>query len=445
MNHYDVAVIGAGAGGLNISFEALGLGKKVLLIDKNKPGGECTWSGCIPSKALINIADEIHTAKKYGEIEIDTEAILKKVRALIETAHKGESVEVLEAAGITYLNGFAKFKDKNTLDINGYEIKADKIFISTGSSPTIPPIKGLDNINYLTNDNIFLLDKLPKSIIVLGGGAIGVELSQAMNRLGIKVKLVEMIDSILFREEKKLALNLEDILRKEGVEIFTSSKAIEINKDSLGVKLVVEQNGKTKEIIGDEILLALGRTPNLEGLDLEKIGVKFNEKKIEVNEYLETSANGVYAAGDIVGPYLFSHMGGVQGRLALKNAFSVAKEKADYSNAAWCTFTHPELARTGMTESEAREKYGDKINVYTHRNDELDRAIVDEKTEGMSKVICDENGYVIGASILGERACEIICELQVIKTFNLKFSDLQKVIHPYPGYSELLLNMSREA
>ncbi len=444
MEKYDVAVIGAGAGGLNVSFTALKMGKKVLLIEKNKPGGECTWTGCIPSKALIHIADEINTAKKYAEIKIDSEAILKKVRELRATAHQAESVESLEEAGLNYLNGTAKFVDKNTLDVDGNKIRAEKIFVCTGTSAAVPDIQGLDKISYLTNENIFSLNRFPASMIVLGAGAIGVELSQAMNRLGVKVTLVEMADSILFREEKDLALKLEGILAQEGVEIMTSAKAMEVGKDAEGVRLVVAQNGATKVITAEKILIATGRTPNLAGFGLDKIGVKYSKKWIEVDEYLETAAEGVYAAGDIVGPYLFSHMGGVQGRLAVKNAFGAENEKVDYSNAAWCTFTHPEFARTGLTETQARERYADKIKVYSYDYKDIDRAVVEEKTEGLFKLICDEDGYVVGASILGERACEVLCELQVVKTFKLKFSELGKVIHPYPSYSETLFNMSMQ-
>lgn len=445
MEKYDLAVIGAGAGGLNASFEALMLGKKVVLIDKYKPGGECTWSGCIPSKALIQIADEVHTAKKYGDIAINGKQILTKVRTLIETAHQAEAVEVLEEAGIDYLQGYAKFKDAHTLDVDGKEIQADKVVISTGSSALIPSIKGLENVDYLTNENVFLLEELPKDLIILGAGAIGVELAQAFQRLGVQVKLVEMAETILFREEKDMAVALESILKEEGVECFTSAKGVEVTTDATGVTLTIEQNGEKTNVTGEKILLALGRKPNVEGINLDKIGVQYNHKGIEVNEYLETTVPNVYAVGDIVGPYLFSHMGGAQGKQAVQNAFSVEKGKINYDHAAWCTFTHPELARAGMTEEQAKAKYDGRVQVYTQAYSELDRAVVDEKTKGMAKVICDEEGYIVGASILGERACELLGELQVMKSLHIPFYKLQEAIHPYPSYSEILLQLSKEA
>ncbi|NBI07074.1 dihydrolipoyl dehydrogenase family protein [Senegalia massiliensis] len=445
MNKYDVVVIGAGAGGLNTAFEAIGLGKKVALIEKNAPGGECTWSGCIPSKALINIADEIHTAQKYGTVNIDGKEILNKVRELVHTAHQAEAVEVLQEVGIDYIKGYAKFKDTNTLDVEGKEVKGDKIFISTGTSALVPPIKGLDRVNYLTNENIFLLKDLPKSMIVLGGGPIGVELAQAFNRLGVSVKIVEMAETLLVREEKEMALNIQKTLDKEGIEVFTSAKGVEVKEEESGVNLIIDKDGNTSVIKAEKILLALGRKPNLEGFNLEKVGVKYNKKGIQVDDYFETNIPNIYAVGDVVGPYLFSHMGAVQAKQAVKNAFTQTKETVDYSNTSWCTFTHPELARTGMTEEEARAQFGNNIQVFTHKYRDVDRAVVDQKTQGMAKVICDEQGYILGASILGERACEMLGELQIVKSFNIPFYKLQEVIHPYPSYSEILLTMSNDA
>ncbi|WP_198134412.1 dihydrolipoyl dehydrogenase family protein [Pontibacillus litoralis] len=445
MKNYDVAIIGAGAGGLNASFEAINLGKKVVLIDKFKPGGECTWSGCIPSKALIQIAKEVKTAQSFAPISIDSKQIMKKVRALIETAHQGESVDVLNEAGIDYVNGYATFKDANTLHVEGLEIKADKIIIATGSSAAVPPIKGLNHVNYLTNSSIFLQEELPKEIIILGGGAIGVELSQAMQRLGVQVQLVEMEETILYREEQEMACMLQTTLEQEGINFYTSHKAVEVKEDDTGITVVIEQDGNKKTITANAILLASGRKPNVEGLNLEEIGVTYHSRGIEVNEFYETSIPNIYAVGDVVGPYLFSHTGGLQGKQAIQNAFADKKEGINFQHVAWCTFTDPELARTGMTEKQAREQYDNRIQVYTLDYSDLDRAIVDEKTKGKAKVICDEKGLILGASILGERACEMLCELQILKSHNIPFYSLQKAIHPYPGYSELLLMMSHEA
>lgn len=444
MKEYDVAIIGAGSGGLTAAYTAKGFSKKVVLIDKNKPGGECTWSGCIPSKALINIAKEIHIAKKYSNLKVDTGQVLKKVRKVISMVYEEESPEVLKRDGIDYINGFAKFINKNTLIVNGEEIRAKKIFISTGSSPMVPPIEGLKDIRYLTNEDFFIAEKLPDSIIVLGGGAIGVELSQAMNRLGVKVSLVEMMDTILNREEPNLVDMLERKLKTEGINIYTSYRAEKVSEENGKVSLSVVKDGSVDVIKADKILVCLGRVPNINGLDLERANVKYNKKAIEVNEYLETSTKGIFAIGDVAGPYLFSHMANVQGITAVQNATLPIKKKVDYSHVAWCTFSEPELARAGLTEQEAREKHGDSIRVYHQDYKNLDRAKTKEDDEGIVKIICDKKGKVLGASILGDRAGEIISEVQVVKTLGINFGKLTKVIHPYPTYGEILLKISKK-
>ncbi|WFD10812.1 dihydrolipoyl dehydrogenase family protein [Tepidibacter hydrothermalis] len=444
MNQYDIVIIGAGAGGLTAAYTAKGFGKKVALIEKNNPGGECTWSGCVPSKALINIAKDIHTAKKYADIKVDTEDVLQKVRKVIQNVYEGETPDILEKDGIDFIKGFAKFVDENTLDVNGNIIKGKKIIISTGSSPFIPPIKGLDKVNFFTNENIFIQKKLPDNIIVLGGGAIGVELSQALNRLGIKVSLVEMMDRVLFREEEELVKLLEEKLVDEGVNLYTSTKAIDVNEVNNKIRLKVERKNKIDILEGDAILLALGRTPNISDLNLGQIKIKFNRKGIEVNEYLETSVKDIYAVGDVVGPYQFSHMANVQGITAVQNALLPINKKIDYSHVAWCTFCEPELARAGLTEKEARDKYKDNIRVYTETYNKLDRAKTKEDSLGIVKIICDKKGKVLGASVLGDRAGEIISEIQTVKTLGINFAKLSKVIHPYPTYSEILVKISKK-
>ncbi|MEJ8553495.1 dihydrolipoyl dehydrogenase family protein [Tepidibacter sp. Z1-5] len=444
MNEYDVVIIGSGAGGLTAAYTAKGFGKKVALIEKNNSGGECTWSGCVPSKALINIAKDVHIAKKYANIKVDTGEVLQKVRQVIQNVYEGETPDILQKDGIDFIKGFAKFVDKNILDVNGNVIKGKKIIISTGSSPFIPPIKGLDKVDFFTNENIFTQKKLPDNIIVLGGGAIGVELSQALNRLGIKVSLVEMMDSILFREEDELVKLLEEKLTNEGVNLYTSTKAVDVNEENNKIILKVERNNEMDILEGDAILLALGRTPNISDLNLEEIKVKFNRKGIEVNEYLETSVKDIYAVGDVVGPYQFSHMANVQGITAVQNAVLPINKKIDYSHVAWCTFSEPELARSGLTEKEAREKYKDNIRVYTETYKNLDRAKTKEDSLGVVKIICDKKGNVLGASVLGDRAGEIISEVQIVKTLGINFAKLSKVIHPYPTYSEILVKISKK-
>lgn len=443
MDEYDLIIIGAGAGGLSAAYTAKGFGKKVLLIEKDKPGGECTWSGCVPSKGLINLAKEIKHIKKWiPSYEVDSSEILKKVREVIHKVYADETPEKLQADGIEYLNGAAKLKTKNIVEVNGKNVKAKKIIISTGSSPFIPPIEGIDDTEYLSNENLFYLEELPKSMLILGGGAIGIEMAQALKRVGVEVSLVEMMDSILFREEQDLVKILKSELEKEGVKFYEKHKAIKVEQLKSGIKLTVEKDDVKSQLSADAILVAVGRKANMSNLGLEELGIKTTRRGIEVNEKMETNLKNIYAVGDVAGPYQFSHMANVQGIAAAKNAILPINSKVDYSHVAWCTFTDPELARAGMTEEEAKQKH-EGVRVYEHSYEHLDRAKTKPGSIGQVKLILNKKGKILGASILGDRAGELISEIQVIKTLNLNFSKLTNVIHPYPTYSEILNKISK--
>ncbi|KRG34800.1 hypothetical protein AK822_08145 [Psychrobacter sp. P11F6] len=441
---YDLVVIGAGAGGLNAALTAMEYGKKVALVERNQPGGECTWSGCIPSKAMIQMAKEIKISKKYGSIEINSADVLSKVRALIQKAHQAEAVPVLEAAGIEYFYGEAVFLDKDTVQVGTNTLQAENIMIATGSSPVVPDIFGINTVNYLTNENIFLLPNLPSSIIVLGAGAIGVELSQAMQALGVEVKLVEMAPHILYREEVELSKLLQEVLEKDGVDILLNQRAIAVSEDATGIQLTLSSPEGEAIVCAEKILFALGRQPNLTTLNIADIGIKATSQGITVNDYCQTNVSNIYATGDVVGPYLFSHMAGYQARNVIHNLYGVGTQPIDLSGVAWCTFSDPEFARCGLTEVEASTEHND-IKTFTFDYEDLDRAVVDQKTIGKAKVICDNKGLILGASILGERACELLGELQLLKQNQIPLQKLQESIHPYPGYSELLFYLSMDA
>lgn len=445
MKSYDIVVIGSGSGGLTAAYTALGFGKKVLLIDKNLPGGECTWAGCIPSKALINVAKSVHQAKEVvGEFDYDTRKAMTKVQDVISNVYKGESIEKLQADGIEFLSGFARFVSPYEIEVNNERIKGKKFIIATGSSPLKPPIPGLHDIKHLDNDSLFKLDKLPKSIVILGGGAIGVEMAQAMNRLGVKVDLIEMADRILFREEETYSLRLQNILIQEGVSIHLNSKAVNMYEKDNQVTLEYQQDGKKLQVTSDDLLVAIGRQANMKDMGLEAAGIEFDRRFIQVNAYMATSQKHIYAIGDVVGPFMFSHMANVQGIQAIQNAILPFNRKVKYDHVAWTTFSVPELARAGMTEAEAREKYGDTIRVYTFDFDRLDRAMTKGRSDEGVKIILDKKGKVLGASILADRAGEMIGEIQLLKTMNINFAKLASVIHPYPTYGEVFNKIAKK-
>jgi pyruvate/2-oxoglutarate dehydrogenase complex dihydrolipoamide dehydrogenase (E3) component len=440
----DVAIIGAGSGGLTAAYTARGFGKSVLLIDKKKPGGECTWSGCIPSKTFINLANDIHTARRFSDIKVNTAAMMQEIRKVIENVYADESIEVLNNDGIDFLMGTARFKNIRSIEVNGEEIDAKRIFICTGSSPVIPSIEGISNVEVLTDENFFLQEDLPESMIIMGAGAVGIEIAQALNRIGVTVDVVEMADSILPKEDMELTLILQRMLEKEGVRIHKSAKAVKLSGDDNKVIALLEGvNGKST-ITANKILMAVGRLPNVDGLDLDNAGIKYTKKGIEVDGYLETSVKGVYATGDVVGPYMFSHMANAQSIRAVQNAILPFRKKINYQNVAWCTFTSPELANAGMSETEARNSHGDDIRVYRHSYDHIDRAKTKPGSSGIVKLILDKRGMVLGCTILGDNAGEIISDIQIVKTLGLKFSMLSRVIYPYPTYGEVLNKISKK-
>ncbi|MBM7557420.1 dihydrolipoyl dehydrogenase family protein [Halanaerobacter jeridensis] len=452
---YDLIVIGGGAAGITSAFTAQGLGKKVAIVEENKLGGECTWSGCVPSKALIKaskVAHESQTADKYGiktTVEIDDEEVLDYVNSVIQKVYQKENPEVFAEAGITVFKERAEFVDGQTLNVGTEEITADKIMIATGSKPFVPPIPGLDEVDYLTNESFFELSELPASMIVLGGGAIGVELAQALNRLGVEVTIVEMQDNILPREEPELVNILRDKLVAEGVNLLTGYKAEQVaqNDEQLIEVTAVDKAENERTVSAEKLLVAVGRKPNTETLNLDEIGVETKRQGIVVDQTLKTSVPNIYACGDIVGPYRFSHVSNYEGVTATLNAVLPLpiKRKVDYSNLLWVTYTDPELAHLGLTEAQAREEYGEQIKIYEYDYAELDRAETDSNGEGKAEFICDKKNKIIGVHILGARAGELIHESQVLKNLNQPLTKLNAMIHAYPTYSELNKQVGKEA
>ncbi|ADO84411.1 dihydrolipoyl dehydrogenase family protein [Ilyobacter polytropus] len=441
---FDLIVIGAGAAGLTCAITAKGFGKSVLLIEKNRTGGECTWSGCVPSKALINISKEINSARKYCDFVPDTRKIMKDVKKVIEDVYSHETPEVLEKTGINFLEGEAEFTENKTIKIGENTFSGKSIIIATGSSPFVPPIPGINTVEYLTNESLFLLEEIPKSMIILGGGAIGVEMAQALNRIGVEVHLVEMLDNILFREDQEFAHILREKLIDEGVNIHIKTKAVEVKKNNNTIILTVEKDGQKSELSAESMLVAVGRKPSTASLKLENAGIEYNKKGIEVDKHLETNIHNIYAVGDVVGPYQFSHMANYQGIIAVQNALTPLKKSIDYSNVAWTTFTQPELASAGMSEKEAREKH-DNIHIYSLKRDELDRAKTKKDDIFNVKIICDHKKKILGAQILADRAGELICEIQAMKSNGLSLDKLAGVIHPYPTYAEAFSKLGKKA
>ncbi|MHC4131760.1 MAG: FAD-dependent oxidoreductase [Planctomycetota bacterium] len=445
MYDYDVIVIGAGSAGLVACKLASGLGKKTALIEKNKIGGDCTWYGCIPSKTLIkaaNIAHDISRLNEFGiqsssKIKLDCTNVMAHVRAVVEADAAAHPVDSYEKEGINVLFGAAKFINEHQIEIDGKKRTAKKFIICSGSRPTVPSIEGLDKVSYLTNETIFDLEKLPKSMLTLGAGPIGIELSAALNRLGVEVRVLLRSGQILKKDDKELVDRLFQILQDEGLKILTETKTKSFVAENGNVIAHIEDKDGDHRIEAESLLIAIGRTPNIDNLALENAGVEFDKTGIKVDEHLRTTAKNIYAAGDVVPPYLFTHMAEYEAVVATTNAcLPLSIKKTNYENALWCTYTDPELAHAGLTEEQAREKYGDNIRIYRWEHKDVDRAKTDLAKKGISKFICSKKGKLIGIHILGHGAGEIMHEAQLAKSLGLPFSKIASVIHAYPSYSD---------
>jgi len=446
---YDLVVIGGGAAGMVSSKLAKGLGKKAAIIESKKLGGECTNYGCVPSKALIKAANIYRCAAGAVHMdfgiaarsvpEMDPSHVMEHVRDVVGRVYDGGTPEIFEKQGIDVIIGNPSFADSHHVEVAGRTLSAKSFVICTGSSAFIPPIRGIDTVPYLTNETMFDIEKLPKSMIVLGGGPIGIELAQALGRLGVKATIVEMADRILIREDRELSDALTERLVAEGLSILTRTKAVRLFREDGCILLDVEQEeNKTAVVKADTVLVAVGRKANVEGLKLENAGVAYSPKGIKTDDALRTTASNIYACGDVVGPYQFSHMAEYQARIATRNALLPFKKRADYEHYIWCTFTNPELAHAGLTENEARERYGERIRIYRWNFKDTDRGKTDAEEFGFSKIICDEKYRVLGAHILGSRAGEIIHEIQIIKTLGIPLYRLDSVIHIYPTFSDVV-------
>lgn len=447
-NHsFDIAVIGGGAGGLFVSAIANTLGAKTCIIEKKKLGGDCTWYGCMPSKAILKSAEAAHLFKRFldfgikvqSEFNLDVRNVMPHVRDVINEIAEHHKPEDLEERGIKVIFGSPRFTGPGTSNVNGQTVNFKRAVICTGSHPMVPPIEGLENIDYLTNETIFDLEELPRSLVVLGGGPIGIELSQAMNRLGSQVTLLEMF-TILSKEDPELVKFLEERLKKEKLNIITGKKAIKVTSD--GNQIIVtlqDKDGRKEEVSAQKLLVAVGRVPNTSGLDLEKGGIEYTPKGIKVNDYLQTTNKNVFACGDVVGPYQFSHVASYQGSVCVRNALfrRLAWQKVNYENITWCTFTSPELAHLGLTEDQAKKKYG-TVKVYKSPYTKSDRAITDVEKEGLVKIVTDKKNRILGAHIVGAHAGELIQGLLIAKSQKISLEKLAQTLFIYPTLSELI-------
>lgn len=450
---YDVIVIGAGIAGMVSAVTATGLGKRVAVVEKGLVGGNCTNSTCIPSKTLIRLS---HSARELARLareglikptsfDIDSKNVLSRIRSVVEKAHQKDSPDTFEQIGIRMLSGQASFVDRHKISVNGRTVSARSFIISAGTRPLVPPIPGLSDIRYLTNENLYELEAFPKSLIILGGGVDGLEYASAFGRLGVSTTVIQRGNRLLPSADLELVHRLTNALQDDGIRLMTGSRAVGVRREDGRVVLDVKgADGTTATLEAEQVLVALGRTPDIEGLCLENAGVTCTAKGIRTDKTLRTAAANIYACGDIVGPDQLASMAEYQGIVAATNAVLPVKQKVDYRNSVYVIFTEPPLAYIGLTEEQAHAKYGHKLGVYRFDYAQMRRALIDGATEGLAKFLCDGRGRLIGAHILGEGAGEVIHEAQVIKAMKKPLHRLNLVTHAYPTYAQALVGRASQ-
>jgi pyruvate/2-oxoglutarate dehydrogenase complex dihydrolipoamide dehydrogenase (E3) component len=442
---FDIGILGSGAAGLTVAAGSAQLGVKTLLVEKDeKLGGDCLHYGCVPSKTLIRTATVYHqikNAEKYGLPRIDAphvdyRDIARRIQGVIDTIQVHDSPERFCKLGAQVEFGDPVFTDEHSINLNGKIYSAKSWVIATGSSPGIPSIEGLDRTPYITNKEIFSLDSLPKSMIVLGAGPIATEMAQAFCRLGTDVTVIQRSGQILSKEDKDMADIVMEVLKKEGVKFYLNSKVLMVC-DHGNDREVQIQSGEDKiSLRGERILVALGREANLKGLGLENIGVEVERKGLKVNDRLRTAQKHIYAAGDVTGANQFTHAAGYEGGIVITNAVFHLPRKVDYTYLPWCTYSEPELASIGMNEKRAKEA-GLEYTVWTEEFKTNDRALAEGESTGNIKLILDSEEKPLGVQILGLHGGEIVSEWVAALSGKVKLSTLAAAVHPYPTLGEI--------
>lgn len=439
----DICVIGAGSGGLSVAAAAAAFGVSCVLIEKGRMGGDCLNYGCVPSKALIAAAKHAYGMRESGRFgiksvdpEVNFGKVADHVHDVIEAIAPNDSEERFAGMGVRVIRAAASFKDKRTIAAGGYEIRARRFVIATGSSPAPPPIPGLDAVDYFTNETIFDNRRKPDPLIVIGGGPIGMEMAQAHARLGCKVSVVEMF-APLGKDDPEAAAIVLDSLRRDGVKVHAGVKVAGVAKKRNRVEVTVEdEDGRPQTLSAAAILIAAGRSPNLDGLDLARAGIRHDKQGIRVNKGLRTSNRRVYAIGDVAGGLQFTHVANYHAGLVIRNALFRQPVREDRNIIPWVTYTDPELAQIGLTEAQARDRHGD-VTVMRWPFAENDRAQAERATSGFIKVMAGKGGTILGVTIAGRNAGEIIQPWSLALSKRLKLKDMTGFVAPYPTMGEV--------
>ncbi|MET0103314.1 MAG: FAD-dependent oxidoreductase [Sedimenticola sp.] len=442
----NLVVIGAGSGGLVAAYIAAAVKAKVTLIEKHKMGGDCLNTGCVPSKALIRSARFLAQTRRASEFgfksasaEFDFADVMERVSGVVKQVEPHDSVERYTGLGVEVIQGEAKITSPYSVEVNGQTLTTRNIVVATGARPFVPPIEGIDQVDYLTSDNLWELRELPRRLVVLGGGPIGCELAQSFARFGSEVTIVEMAPRLMIREDDDVAALVAERFREDGIDVRAGHMAKQFKVEDGRKILVAEYEGEAVEFEFDQVLVAVGRAANVSGFGLEELGVQISDRRtVEVNEFLQTNFPNIYACGDVAGPYQFTHTAAHQAWYASVNSLfgMFRKFKVDYSVIPFATFTDPEVGRVGLNELEAQQK-GVPYEVTVYELDDLDRAIADGEAFGFVKVLTvPGKDKILGATIVGDHAGDLIAEFVAAMRHGFGLNKILGTIHIYPTWTE---------
>jgi pyruvate/2-oxoglutarate dehydrogenase complex dihydrolipoamide dehydrogenase (E3) component len=439
----DICVIGGGSGGLSVAAGAVQMGARVVLVEKGEMGGDCLNYGCVPSKSIIaagHVADVIRRGGRFGvngmEPTVDFLRVREHIREVIAGIAPQDSVARFEGLGVRVIQDTAVFTGPREVRAGGTTVHAKRFVIATGSTAAVPPIDGIHDVPFLTNESIFELGERPEHLIVIGGGPIGSELAQAHRRLGAKVTLLEMF-RVLGKDDPEVTVFARRRMVEDGVEIREGIKISSVSKTGNGISVEIEDRGTRLKIEGSHLLVAAGRQVNVEGLGLKAAGVAYSQSGIEVDARLRTSNKRIFAIGDVAGGLQFTHVAGYHAGIVIRNALFRLPAKASNDFVPWVTFTDPEIAHIGLTEEQAKERHGGKIRVLRWSFEENDRARAERETEGLIKIVVGKRGKILGASIGGPKAGELLQPWVLAISQGLKIGAMANMIAPYPTLGEV--------
>jgi len=446
-SRYNLVVIGAGTAGLVCAAGAAGMGAKVALIERHLLGGDCLNVGCVPSKAVIRAARAAAAVRDAGEfgvrvpagVTMDFGQAMERMRRLRASIAPHDSVQRFSDLGVDVFIGEGRFVDAHTIEVADQRLAFNKAVIATGARAAAPSIEGLDAISYLTNETVFSLTELPRRMGVIGAGPIGCEMAQSFARFGSEVLLVETTHGILPREDPDASGIVLESMQKDGVKLLCCGKQLKLAKAADGkVHLTVESHAKGYDELVDQLLVAVGRAPNVENLGLDAAGVAFTKKGVQVNDRLQTTQPNIYAAGDICSPYQFTHAADFMARIVIRNALFFGRAGAGALTIPWCTYTEPEIAHVGLYDKQAQEQ-GIEIDTFTRELSEVDRAILEGRTRGLARVhVRKGTDKIVGATIVASNAGDLISEITLAMTNNLGLKHIANTIHPYPTQAEVI-------